>query len=89
MLHLLRAYPGMLQTPANRLCRKPGPVLDPIESFFFHRSHQLPIHDQGRRSITVERVNTENVHKAKTTNPPEYRRGNDCHPLPGLQPGNK
>src|SRR5262249_42518443 len=38
------------------------PVLDSVEAFFFYCGNELAISQQGRRSVTVKGIKTEDVH---------------------------
>lgn len=63
MVHLFEPYACRFQTVTNRLLGKAGAMLDAIETLFFDRGDQSAVFDDGRRSIAVVRVDSENVHR--------------------------
>ena len=52
---------GLLEAIANRLGRKPGPVLDTVEAFFLNGGDQLAIDHDRCRSVAVVGIDAKNV----------------------------
>src|SRR5438105_4933444 len=51
-----------LETCLGRKHRQPRPVLNAIQSLFLKCRHQLPVPQESRRRIAVERVKSQNDH---------------------------
>jgi hypothetical protein len=58
--HVRELRARLAQTVGDRLRGEAGPVLDAPKALFLRRSHQLAIHQDGRRRITVIRVDPQN-----------------------------
>ena len=63
MVELVGLKVGGCETVLNGFGREASPVFDAVEAFFFDGSDELPVLDQAGGGVTVESVDSENIHK--------------------------
>lgn len=63
VVHVFEPHGGRFETVTNRLLGEARAMLDAIETLFLGRADQSAVFDDGRRSIAVIRVDSENVHR--------------------------
>jgi len=63
MIDVLERETRFLQTVTNRLRGESRRVLHPVEAFFLNRSDQPAVADNRRRSVSVVRIDPQNIHR--------------------------
>lgn len=63
MVHVLEPHARGFQAVTNRLLGEACAMFEAIETLLFDRGDQSAVFDDGRRSIAVIRVDSENVHR--------------------------
>ena len=59
MVDIFQRYLGRLQAELNRARRKPGSMLDAIETFFFDGRNELAVFYEGGRSVAMIGINAQ------------------------------